>query len=52
MIDVTIAGDKLKVKSWEYLKDDSLSDHPNIYFEIEFEKTYRVHMVRLYGTQN
>jgi hypothetical protein len=28
MIDVTIAGDKLKLKSWEYLKDDSLSDHP------------------------
>ena len=43
MIDVTIAGDKPKVKSWEYLKDDSLSDHPYIYFEIELEKTYRVH---------
>ena len=43
MIDVTIAGDKPKVKSREYLKDDSLSDHPYIYFEIKLEKTYRVH---------
>ena len=43
MIDVTIAGDKPKVKSWEYLKEDSLSDHPYIYFEIELEKTYRAH---------
>ena len=42
MIDVTVAGDRPKIRSWKYLKEDSLSDHPYIYFEIEMERTEKV----------
>ena len=47
MIDVTVAGDRPKIRSWEYLKDDSLSDHPYIYFEVETKRTEKVNNGKL-----
>ena len=33
-VDVTLAGDSLRVNNWRYLADESLSDHPYIFFEV------------------
>ena len=35
-VDITLAGDKIVVSRWLYLAFPSLSDHPYIYFEVEF----------------
>ena len=34
-VDVTLSGDHVKCKSWKYLSDESFSDHPFIFFEID-----------------
>lgn len=34
-VDVTLAGDHVKVRRWLFLPFPSLSDHPFLYFEIE-----------------
>jgi hypothetical protein len=41
MVDITLAGDDPKIISWKFLRDDSLSDHPYIYFEIELDVRIR-----------
>lgn len=33
-LDVTLAGDNIKLKNWRFLPDPSLSDHPYIIFEV------------------
>jgi hypothetical protein len=35
-VDITLAGDQIVVSRWLYLAFLSLSDHPYIYFEVEF----------------
>jgi len=37
MVDVTLAGDDPKIINWKFLREDSLSDHPYIYFEIKLD---------------
>ena len=34
-IDVTFGGDNIVSRNWSYLSDDSLSDHPLIFFDIQ-----------------